>query len=395
MPASLLPPHLFPHLSHLPAPSAAAAAHSERLRELIAGAIAAVGGWISFARYMDLALHAPGLGYYSAGAQKFGADGDFTTAPELGDLYGRTLARQVAELLRGGLNDVVELGAGSGKLARDLMRELVRLDCLPRRYLILETSADLKQRQQQLLQRDLSQHSERIKWLTALPGSLDAVVIGNEVIDATPVHVIRTHAGGIDELGVTADDGAFQWEARPAAGEVLAAASALALAPGYTTEINLTARSLLRSLAASLSRGVVLLIDYGFPAREYYHPQRSMGTLMCHFRHRAHDDPFCLTGLQDITAHVDFSALADAAATSGLQVLGFASQAQFLINCGVTEVLAETPADNAAAYLPLTAQAQKLLDPQEMGELFKVIAFGKNHPPALRGFSSGNKQALL
>ena len=379
----------------MPAPSAAAAAHSERLRELIAGAIAAGGGWISFAHYMDLALHAPGLGYYSAGAEKFGADGDFTTAPEMGTLYGRTLARQVADILRGGVSDVIELGAGSGKLARDLLTELAGVDCLPRRYMILETSADLKQRQKELIERNLPQYRERIEWLDTLPDPLDAVVIGNEVIDAMPVHVIRTHAGGLDELGVTVGNGAFNWEARPAAGEVLASATALALAPGYTTEINLAARSLLQSLATSLSRGVVLLVDYGFPAREYYHPQRSMGTLMCHYRHHAHDDPFCLAGLQDITSHVDFSTLANAAAKAGLDVLGFANQAQFLINCGITEVLAATPADDASAYLPLTAQAQKLLAPQEMGELFKAIAFGKNYPAPLAGFSSGNKVGLL
>ena len=370
-------------------------AHSERLRELIIGAIAAGDGWISFARYMELALHAPALGYYSAGTNKLGADGDFTTAPELGDLYGRTLVRQVAQILREGVADIVELGAGSGKLSRDLLTELARLNCLPQRYLILETSADLRQRQRQILQRDLPRHAHRVAWLDALPASLNAVVIGNEVLDAMPVHLIRTHGGGIDELGVSARNKAFAWEARPAAGAVLSAARELKLGTDYTTEINLAARSLLQLLGASLRRGVVLLIDYGFPAREYYHPQRCMGTLMCHYRHHAHDDPFCLVGLQDITAHIDFSALANAAITSGLDVLGYANQAQFLINCGITEVLAATPADNAAAYLPLAAQAQKLLGPAEMGELFKVIAFGKNHRTPLLGFASGNKQGVL
>jgi SAM-dependent MidA family methyltransferase len=176
---------------------------------------------------------------------------------------------------------------------------------------------------------------------------------------------------------------------------VLAAANGLKLAPGYTTEIHLAAHAFVRTLAAALAHGVALLIDYGFPAREYYHPQRSAGTLMCHYRHHAHDDPFCLVGLQDITAHVDFSAIADAALQSGLDLLGYASQAQFLINCGITDVLAATPAENVAAYLPLAAQAQKLTSPAEMGELFKVIAFGRNHHAPLVGFASGSRQRLL
>ena len=362
---------------------------------MIAGEIRAGDGWISFARYMELTLHAPALGYYSAGASKLGAAGDFITAPELGNLFGRTLARQVAQILRDGATVVVELGAGSGKLARDMLAELAALDCLPQRYLILETSADLKQRQQQILRRDVPQHMHRVAWLDALPAALNAIVIGNEVLDALPAHVVRTRDGGIDELGVAASGGVFVWDARPAAGAVLAAAHELKLPADYTTEINLAAPALLQLLASSLERGVILLIDYGFPAREYYHPQRSAGTLMCHYRHHAHDDPFCLVGLQDITAHVDFTALANAAATSGLAVLGYANQAQFLINCGITEVLAATPAENTAAYLPLAAQAQKLLSPAEMGELFKVIALGKNVRLPLAGYSSGNKQGLL
>jgi SAM-dependent MidA family methyltransferase len=388
---SLLPSHL----SHLPAPSAAALAHSERLRQLIAGEISAGGGWISFARYMELALYAPGLGYYSAGAAKLGADGDFTTAPELGALFARTLARQAAQVLRDGVDDIVEFGAGSGRLARDLLMELAALDCLPQRYLILETSADLRQRQQQILRRDLPQHVHRVAWLDALPAALNAVIIGNEVLDAMPVHMVTVGGAGIDECGVTLGEETFAWRARPAAAKLREIAHGLGLPPGYTTEINLAARSFIHTLGATLERGVILLIDYGFPAREYYHPQRSSGTLMCHYRHHAHDDPFCLTGLQDITAHVDFSAVASAALESGLNVLGYANLAQFLINCGITDVLAATPAADTAAYLPLAAQAQKLLSPAEMGELFKVIALGKKCQRPLAGFASGNKQLLL
>ncbi|MCE9642678.1 MAG: SAM-dependent methyltransferase [Betaproteobacteria bacterium] len=383
------------HLSQLPAPSAEALAHSARLRELIAGEIASGGGWISFARYMELALHAPGLGYYSAGTTKFGAAGDFVTAPELGHVFGSTLARQAAQILRAGIPDIVELGAGSGKLARDLLAELAVLDSLPQRYLILETSADLRQRQQQLLQRDLPQLAARVTWLDALPAKLNALIIGNEVLDAMPVHIVSVRADGIDERGVILRGDGFAWGEQPATGALLDAAITHELAPGYCTEINLAAQSFIRTLASRLERGVVILIDYGFPAREYFHAQRSAGTLMCHYRQHAHDDPLSLVGLQDITAHVDFSAIAEAATQSGLELLGYASQAQFLINCGITDVLAATPAENTASYLPLAAQAQKLLSPAEMGELFKVIACGRNHPAPLAGFPRGNQRRLL
>ena len=388
---SLLPAHL----SHLPAPSADAVAHGEQLRSLIADEIAAAGGWISFARYMELALHAPGLGYYSAGARKLGAGGDFVTAPELGSLFGRTLARQAAQILHAGITDIIEFGAGSARLARDLLAELVTLDCPPQRYLILETSAELRARQRARLQRELPQLLARIAWLDALPTSISALVIGNEVLDAMPVHIVKTRENGIDELGVSAKSGMFAWGARPATGPVLAAASELKLAPGYTVEVQLAAHAFIRTLAAQLTRGIALLVDYGFPAREYYHPQRSSGTLMCHYRHHAHHDPLCLTGLQDITAHVDFSALAHAGVVSGLELLGYTSQARFLINCGITDVLAATPADDAAAYLPLAAQAQKLMSAAEMGELFKVIALGRNFSAPLLGFARGDKRHTL
>jgi SAM-dependent MidA family methyltransferase len=215
------------------------------------------------------------------------------------------------------------------------------------------------------------------------------------VLDAMPVHMIAVRADAIDERGVTLRGDKFEWSTRPATGALLAAAQGLHLQPGYITEINLAARSFMRTLATTLERGVVLLLDYGFPAREYYHPQRSDGTLMCHYRQHAHDDPFSLVGLQDITAHVDFSAIAEAATRSGFDLLGYANQAQFLINCGITEVLAATPAENAAAYLPLAAQAQKLMSPAEMGELFKVIAWGRNFTAPLAGFARGDKHQLL
>ena len=383
------------HLHKLPAPPVDAVAHSARLTALIAREIAAGGGWLSFARYMELALHAPGLGYYSAGATKFGAAGDFVTAPEMGRVFGRTLARQAAQILQNGIPDVVELGAGSGRLARDLLAELETLDSLPRRYFMLETSADLRQRQHELLQRDIPDLAGRVEWLDAWPSSLTALVLGNEVLDAMPVHIIEVRAGGINERGVTLAGDKFNWEMRPATGALLAAAQALDLPRGYVTEINLAAQSFMATLATVMERGVALFIDYGFPAREYYHAQRSSGTLMCHYRQHAHDDPLCLVGLQDITAHVDFSALADAATRAGFELLGYANQAQFLINCGITDVLAATSAGDAAAYLPQAAQAQKLMSPAEMGELFKVIALGRDFAAPLAGFARGDKSRQL
>lgn len=344
---------------------------------------------------MELALHAPGLGYYSAGALKFGYAGDFVTAPGISRLFGRTLTQQVAQILQSGITDIIELGAGNGRLACDLLAELAALGSVPRNYKILETSADLRERQHELLQREVPAMAARVEWLDALPLSMNAVILANEVLDAMPVHLVEVSAGGIAERGVSIVNDRFEWSTQPATGAVLAAAQSLNLAPGYITEINLAARAFVATLGASLERGVALFIDYGFAAREYYHPQRSSGTLMCHYRHHAHDDPLCLVGLQDITAHIDFSAFAAAATAAGLDVLGYANQAQFLINCGITEVLAETPADDAAVYLPLAAQAQKLLSPAEMGELFKVIAVGRECSVPLMGFTRGDKRNQL
>jgi SAM-dependent MidA family methyltransferase len=364
--------------------------------QVIAREIEAAGGAISFARFMELALHAPGLGYYSAGARKFGAAGDFVTAPELGSLFGRTLARQAAQCIRAGLPDILELGAGSGRLARDVLAELAALDCLPGRYLILETSAELKARQRELLQSELPRLAARVAWLDALPCAFEGLIVGNEVLDAMPVHLVTTRGGAVLEQHVqTRASGGFGWAERPAGAALRAAAARLALPDqGYTTEIALAAAGFIRTLSSHLARGAALFIDYGFPAREYYHPQRAAGTLMCHYRQRAHDDPLTLVGLQDITAHVDFSALARASVEAGLAVVGYATQAQFLINCGITDILGETPAD-AAAYMPLASTAQKLLSPAEMGELFKVVAVGKGLDFQLLGFSHGDRRDTL
>jgi SAM-dependent MidA family methyltransferase len=382
-------------MSELPTPPAAALAHSEQLAALIRGQIAAGGGWIPFARYMELALYAPGLGYYTAGARKLGREGDFITAPEMSPLFGQTLARQAAEVLESGLDQILEIGAGSGALAAALLTELESLGRLPRNYYILEVSPDLRERERDLLAQKVPQLLERVIWLNRLPTLYQGLIIGNEVLDAMPVHIVRAGAAGIEEAGVAHPDGAFAWDWRPAGAELRAAAEALQLPPGYQTEIQLVACGFVRTLAHAMARGVILLIDYGFPAHEYYHEQRSEGTLMCHYRHRAHADPFFLPGLQDITSHIDFSAVARAGREAGLELLGYAGQAQFLINCGITEIMLRTPPENTAAYLPQAAAAQQLLSPSEMGELFKVIALGKDYAAPLLGFASGDRRASL
>ena len=335
------------------------------------------GGWISFARYMELVLYEPGLGYYAGRARKFGAEGDFVTAPELGSLFGRTLARQLKAL---GC-PVLEFGAGSGALAEALLGQ-GELD-----YSILETSADLRERQQARL-------GHRAKWLDRLPERIRGVVLANEVLDALPVHAVAWRPEGIMERGV-AFSSRLCWEERPAQGELLEEARTIRVPLPYESEIGLLARAWMRELARRLDEGAILVFDYGFPRREYYHPQRATGTLMCHYRHQAHGDPFAHPGEEDVTAHVDFSALAEAAAAGGLDVLGYATQAQFLVNCGITEVLGEANLDNALHYAPLAAEAQKLLSPAEMGELFKVLAVGKGLSRPLLGFTRGDRAAAL
>lgn len=343
----------------------------------IASEIAAHGGWISFARYMELALHEPGLGYYAAGARKFGSGGDFVTAPELGSLFGRTLARQLSAFPR-----ILEVGAGSGALAEVLLNEL---DC---EYWILETSTELRDRQRQRL-------GDKVRFLDSLPARFSGAIVANEVVDAMPVHAVAWRETGLRERGVSLQDGTLQWKEREATGGLRNAAQEIQVPVPYESEINLAGRAWMRTLAEHLDAGAIFIIDYGFPRAEYYHPQRSMGTLMCHHRHRSHGDVFLEPGAQDITAHVDFSALAQAAREAGLDVLGYATQAQFLVNCGITDVLAEANVENALHYAPIAAQAQKLLSPAEMGELFKVLAVGRGVATPLLGFSRNDRSHTL
>jgi SAM-dependent MidA family methyltransferase len=361
------------------------------LLDRIAAELAAHGNWISFARFMQRALYEPGLGYYAAGGDRIGAAGDFVTAPELSPLFARCLARPLAEWLAPG-DAVLEFGAGTGALAATLMPALAALGRGDAPYLILETSAALRARQRERV-------GTGARWIDELPRSFRGVMLANEVLDAMPVHALAWTQAGIVERGVCANEGELAWCERPAQGEVLDAARrieiALPTSGRYESELGLAARAWMRTVAESLERGALIVIDYGFPRREYYHPQRSMGTLMCHYRHRAHGDPFYLPGLQDISAHVDFGALADAARDGGLDVLGYASQAQFLVNCGITDELARADPTDARRYAPLASAANRLLSPAEMGELFKVLVVGRGMRQPVAGFAHGDRSHVL
>jgi SAM-dependent MidA family methyltransferase len=382
----------------LPRPDDTALAHSERVGEHIGEHIGRAGGWVPFSTFMRLALHAPGLGYYSSGLAKFGEAGDFYTGPELSPLFGRALANQFAEVLRevGAGGGILELGAGTGRLATDVLERLGTLDALPETYAILETSADLRDRQRTAIDALPPRTRDRVAWLDALPSEWNGTIVGNEVLDALPVELLAKHGIAHLRRGVTLHEGHFAWrDAHLPSGPLRDAIDALFPNDSYESEICPEASALTATLGRILRRGMLLWIDYGFPAREYYHPQRDRGTLMCHYRQHAHSDPLLLPGLQDITAHVDFSAIAKAAGEVGLELAGFASQAQFLINCGIVELLDSTGAPGSGEFLRQSNALQRLLSPSEMGELFKAIAFTRGIKQPLRGFGSGDRSASL
>ena len=386
-----------PNAPSLPEPTPEEHALRQRLTGLIRAEIAGAGGAIPFARFMELALYAPELGYYSAGKHKFGAAGDFVTAPELGTAFAQCLARQCAQIL-GALphGDILEAGAGSGALAVQLLLELERLGRLPARYLILEISSALCARQRTLFMEKAPHLLARVHWLDTLPpAGFRGIVLGNELLDAMPVERFRVGADGIAQLQVGWEENRFVWREMRANDALRDRLIALGLPEGYVSEIGFAAEGWVRSVADILEQGVLLLADYGFPRGEFYHPQRATGTLMCHYRHRAHADPLILVGLQDITAHVDFSAVAAAGVESGLSLLGYASQALFLIGCGLDEVAAQATSGDARAQLALTNEIKKLTLPHEMGELFKVIALGRGVEAPLAGFRMQDRRDRL
>ncbi len=376
----------------LPALTPDEAEHSARLEARVRDEISRAGGWISFARYMQLALYEPGLGYYSAGARKLGAAGDFVTAPEVAPVFSRCLAVQCEEVLRSlGGGDVLELGAGSGVMAAELIAELARRDCLPARYRILDVSADLRERQRATLAAAVPQLLERVEWLDRLPEDFTGIVVANEVLDALPVERFVVRGGVVNALGVTSQLGRLEWSEARASAALADAVRGVerdmdATWPdGYTSEINLGLADWLAALAASVRRGVLLFVDYGLPRREFYAAERSDGTLLCHFRHRFHDDPFTRIGLQDITAWVDFTAVAEAGQAAGLELAGYATQAHFLIGCGLGEFLADVSGLDVVSRVNLSRQAMVLTLPGEMGERFKAIALVKGYDSPLRG----------
>jgi SAM-dependent MidA family methyltransferase len=386
----------------LPSASADERAHSARVAEHIRAFIRERGGVIGFDAFMRLALYAPGLGYYSAGATKLGAGGDFVTAPEVSSLFSRCLARQTADVLRDTGGDILELGAGSGRMAVDVLTELQVLESLPDRYRILEVSADLADRQRSLLSQLPAELSQRVEWLDRWPEKpMRGVVLANEVLDAMPVErfVLRVRAQGyeVHALGVGLDGDNFAWRETRASPELMhAVADILEALPaplpdGYVSEICLAFQPWIASLAAQLESGVALLVDYGLPRAHLYHPERVTGTLRCHFRHRAHEDPFVNVGLQDITAWVDFTRVAESATAADLEVLGFATQAAFLIGAGMESLLAtefQLYPEDEVRRARLAGEARRLLMPGEMGEIFKVIALGRDFERPLAGFST-------
>lgn len=403
---------------NLPAASTEEAAHSERVGAAIRARIAASGGAIPFSEFMQLALYAPALGYYSAGRQKFGAAGDFVTAPELSPFFSQCLARACAPILRnlthsGIAADILEAGAGTGAMAAEILLALGHTDALPRRYLILELSADLRARQRATIAARAPHLLARVEWLDRLPPSgFRGVVLGNELLDAMPVERFIYTADGARLLHVGADADGFYWRLGTRGGDgganhIEASINArlnahanthetsLALPAGYISEINLRAEAWLRSIGERLAAGAVILLDYGFPRAEFYHPQRAQGTLMCHYRHLAHDNPFVRIGAQDITAHVDFTALAEAADSAGLAVRGFTSQAAFLLALGLMESAQDSHPDDARRRLATAAQIKKLTLPSEMGELFKAIAFTRDYAEPIPGFTLQDRRARL
>lgn len=388
--------------TELPPLSAAEAEHSALLVQRIRAEIEAKDGWISFERFMEMALYEPGLGYYSAGAAKFGSRGDFVTAPEVSSLFSRCVATQCAEVLtRLGGGDILELGAGSGIMAADILSELETLGASPGTYRILEVSADLRQRQLATLEARAARHVKRVEWLDTWPGKFRGLVLANEVLDALPVQRFRVRGGEINALGVTWQLGRLDWSEVRAPRELTRHVRAIEetlgtqLPDGYTSEINLRLQPWLDGLAAALSAGVMLLMDYGLPRKQYYRPERHDGTLLCHFRHRYHADPFSHVGLQDIGTWVDFTAVAEAAVQARLAVAGFATQAHFLMSLGIERFLTDVADKELPDRLALARQAMLLTLPGEMGERFKVLGLGKGVELRLRGFELRDLAASL
>jgi SAM-dependent MidA family methyltransferase len=370
------------------------ARHCARMHAYLIEQIAAAGGWLSFEQFMDSARYAPGVGYYSAGAHKLGADGDFTTAPEVSRLFGACVARQCAEILRAlGRGSILEIGAGSGRLAADILSRLETLGELPEHYWILEISADLRERQRRHLERSLPHLLGRVQWLDQPPEQpFDGLILANEVLDALPVTRFRWHHDHVDELGVAVEHDRLAWGSRPASLQVAEACRQLAKAggaweDGYVSEYCPRLTAWTQSVTDSLRAGAALWFDYGLPRSQYYLPERHEGTLLCHFQHRAHGDPFLYPGLQDITAWVDYTLLAEASRAAGFMLSGFTTQSYFLAGLAIDQEMQRIAGDDADQFARLANQARQLMLPGEMGERFKAMSWLRNIELPLSGFA--------
>lgn len=364
--------------------------------ELIENLSSKNASWMDFASYMHYALYDSQRGYYTNGGQKIGARGDFITAPEISSLFGRTIARVVADLTRSGAN-ILELGPGTGSLAFDILNELEAIDAGPQEYLLLEPSASLEEQQKDKFS-DLSAiNRKKVSWISELPSEFEGIILANEVFDALPVHLLSLTDKGWMERGVTITQGkALQWQDMPLADPELGKGiDTKHLMPPYVTEVCPAADGLIRDLARCLSDGLLLLIDYGYENSVYYHPDRNQGTLACHYKHVADSDPLDLTGLKDITAHVDFTRLANAGIDNGLDLQGYTTQADFLINGGITSLLEEIDSSKTREYVPAVSSVQKLISPMLMGDMFKVMCFSKGANALDSGFIHGDRRHKL
>ena len=375
--------------SMLPLLTAAEERHSSAAAALIRDRLIAAGGWLSFDQFMELALYAPGFGYYSAGSVKLGAGGDFVTAPEVSDLFSQCVARQCADVLAETGGEILELGAGSGRMAATILQSLAEIGVLPDRYAILEVSADLSDRQRIRMQQLAPELRERVVWLNRLPEtSIRGVMLANEVLDALPFQRFVVRKGCVHELGVGLEGDSFAWREKataPAAADALIRELPFPLPDDYTSELCLRVEPWTASVGQCLDQGALLLFDYGLPRAHYYHPQRTDGTLRCYFKQRAHDNPFINIAVQDITAWVDFTRVAEAALEAQLEVAGFATQAAFLLGTGIETLTAR--ASDVADRARLAGEARRLLLPGEMGESFKVMALCRNLQQPLLGFA--------
>ena len=352
--------------------------------------------WLNFASFMHHALYDPKFGYYTGFSQKFGPQGDFITAPEISDLFGKTIARQIAQCLSLTGGSVLEIGGGSGVLGADLLIELQRIEAPLDEYLFFEPSPTLSQRQQNKISDVMPRISNKARWINEIPKSFTGVILANEVFDALPVHLLSLNDGGWRERGVSLENESLFWKDLSLKDpRLLEAVKALDVQPPYVTEVCLAANGLVEDLSQALRKGVILALDYGYERTSYYHPDRSDGTLACYYRHRADGNPLDRPGQKDITAHVDFTRLAEAAIDAELEISGYATQADFLVNCGITEFLQEIDPGKSEIYLPAVSAVQKLLSPSAMGDMFKVMSFSRGINEPLIGFSHRDRRHML